>query len=74
MRTPDGVSAAALAERLKGDSVLIEPGGPFFGTPEDGDRFYRIAYSSITSERIPEGIARIARMQAAMTGKPRRAG
>jgi len=39
--------------------VLIEPGRAFFG-PEDGnDRFYRLAYSSIPTGRIAEGVARI---------------
>lgn len=61
MRTPAGVSATALAEALKSESVLIERGLPFFGAPDAPDSYYRIAYSSISSERIPEGIARIAR-------------
>ncbi|WP_417600853.1 PLP-dependent aminotransferase family protein [Pararhodobacter oceanensis] len=61
MRTPQGVSAETLARDLHEDSVLIEPGARFFDRPEEGDRYYRIAYSSITEERIPEGIARIAR-------------
>lgn len=61
MRTPEGISATELALQLREDSVLIEPGLPFFGSPPADDRFYRIAYSSITSERIPDGIARIAR-------------
>lgn len=61
MRTPQGLSATALADLLVSDSVLIERGQPFFGTPDAPDCFYRIAYSSIPSERIPDGIARIAR-------------
>ncbi|GAB4262057.1 MAG: PLP-dependent aminotransferase family protein [Pararhodobacter sp.] len=68
MRAPNGIGAARLAAALREDSVLIEPGSPFFTDPEAGDRFYRIAYSSITSERIPEGIARIARRQALLRG------
>ena len=61
MRTPEGVSATALTDALKPQGVLIESGLPFFGAPTAPDCFYRIAYSSIASERIPEGIARIAR-------------
>jgi GntR family transcriptional regulator / MocR family aminotransferase len=61
MRTPEGVGATALAEALKRESVLIERGKPFFGAPDAPDDLYRISYSSIASERIPEGIARIAR-------------
>ncbi|MGY6535454.1 MAG: MocR-like pyridoxine biosynthesis transcription factor PdxR [Pararhodobacter sp.] len=61
MRTPDGTDAGALAAALHHDSVLIEPGLPFFGAPAAPRHFYRIAYSSITEDRIDEGIARIAR-------------
>ena len=60
MRAPEGTDTEALARRLRADSVLIEPGRPFFGTPLAPGNFYRIAYSSIPAERIPEGIARIA--------------
>jgi GntR family transcriptional regulator/MocR family aminotransferase len=66
MRTPEGVSATALCEALKRESVLIERGKPFFGAPDAPDDLYRISYSSIASERIPEGIARIARTIAAL--------
>lgn len=60
MRAPEGVDASALAERLRADSVLIEPGAPFFGGREVPRNFYRLGYSSIPSERIGEGVARIA--------------
>jgi len=60
MRTPAGVPAAELAATLRAESVLIEPGLPFYGTPGTDDRHYRIAYSSITEDRIAPGIARIA--------------
>lgn len=65
MRAPDGVSTTALAAALQADGVLIERGLPFFGAPDAPDCYYRIAYSSIASERIPEGISRIARAIAA---------
>ena len=61
MRAPDGVDARALAERLRGASVLIEPGHVFFGAPDAPRGFYRLAYSSIDEERIAEGIRLIAR-------------
>lgn len=65
MRTPAGQSAALLAQRLRPRSVLIEPGRPFFGdaapsAPGRGDDYFRLAYSSIPAERIPDGIAQIA--------------
>jgi GntR family transcriptional regulator/MocR family aminotransferase len=60
MRAPDGVDTEALALRLRGDGVLIEPGRAFFAG--DGARnYYRLAYSSITPQKIAEGVARIAR-------------
>ena len=66
MRTPAGLSADDLATALHDDNVLIEPGHPFFDLPEQGAGHYRIAYSSITADRIPEGIARIAARQRRM--------
>ena len=71
MRTPDGIDAQRLTEALREDSVLIEPGAAFFHQPGSGQRHYRIAYSSITAERIPEGIRRIARRIDNLQGKPR---
>ena len=60
MAMPAGRASAPLAQELRLHDVLIEPGAPFFARPEDGAGFYRLAYSSIPAERIPEGIARIA--------------
>jgi GntR family transcriptional regulator/MocR family aminotransferase len=60
MRAPEGTDTEALALRLRAEGVLIEPGRAFFAG--EGPRtFYRLAYSSIAPQRIPEGIARIAR-------------
>ncbi|HEY0274489.1 MAG TPA: aminotransferase class I/II-fold pyridoxal phosphate-dependent enzyme, partial [Paenirhodobacter sp.] len=60
MLLPEGAVSARVAADLRGLGVLIEPGEPFFTTPTDGAGFYRLAYSSIPVERIPDGIARIA--------------
>ncbi|KAA0910259.1 PLP-dependent aminotransferase family protein [Aquicoccus porphyridii] len=60
MRAPDGVDSGALAARLKPEDVLIEPGQPFFADPARGRNHYRLAYSSIPSNRIDAGLARIA--------------
>lgn len=59
MKAPDGVNTSDLARRLHSNGVLIEPGRVFFDADTPNDRYYRLAYSSIASERIPEGIARI---------------
>ncbi|SIQ96832.1 transcriptional regulator, GntR family [Paracoccus thiocyanatus] len=60
LATPDGVDSAELAARLRPRGVLIEPGAAFFADPAQGRGFFRLAYSSITAERIPQGIACIA--------------
>ncbi len=57
MRAPDGVDSDSLAAHLKEQSVLIEPGAPFFAEPENARAFYRLAYSSIPASRIHKGIA-----------------
>jgi len=56
-----GQNSHDLAQRLREEGVLIEPGQSFFADPTQGADHFRLAYSSIPSERIPEGIARIAR-------------
>lgn len=69
MRAPAGVDSTALALALRDDSVLIEPGAPFHAEADAPQNYYRIAYSSIASDRIPEGITRIsARIRAAERG------
>ncbi len=60
MRAPDGIDTARLAAALRPRGVLIEPGAPFFAAADPPRRFYRLAYSSIRADRIPEGIALIA--------------
>lgn len=59
MRAPDGVDTAELAQDLRSDSVLIEPGAEFFHGSAPPRHFYRLAYSSTPSDRIAEGIALI---------------
>lgn len=60
MKAPDGVNTTRLAETLRAKQVIIEPGRAFFAHDDDNHGYYRLAYSSIPAERIPEGIARIA--------------
>ena len=50
-----------LAENLKPKSVLIEPGAVFFNQSNPPSNFYRLAYSSIPTRRIAEGIGEVAR-------------
>lgn len=56
MRAPRGVDTEKLATQLATQGVLIEPGRPFFHGNKRPTEFYRLAYSSISPDRIPEGI------------------
>ncbi|MCY4180531.1 MAG: GntR family transcriptional regulator, partial [Litoreibacter sp.] len=49
-----------LADDLRGESVLIEPGAPFYEGAGRVYRHYRLAYSSISAAQIAPGIAKIA--------------
>jgi GntR family transcriptional regulator/MocR family aminotransferase len=60
LRAPDGTDTTALAKRLQSDSVLVEPGAPFFASEAPPTEYLRLAYSSIPSARIPDGISLIA--------------
>jgi len=66
MRAPGGMDTEMLDRRLRARGVLIEPGRPFFHRPDPPRNYYRLAYSSIPAERIPEGIARLAAEMRAM--------
>ncbi len=61
MQAKPSTDTELLAQRLQSDGVLIEPGHSFFGGEAPPKNYYRLGYSSIPSERIPEGITRIAR-------------
>ncbi|MFW8633641.1 PLP-dependent aminotransferase family protein [Cribrihabitans pelagius] len=61
MRAPEGVDTAEVAERLKAQSVIIEPGAPFFSAPYRRHNFYRLGYSSIPAPRIEPGLALLAK-------------
>lgn len=61
LRAPAGVSTTDLALRLREESVLIEPGQAFFHSAEQNQGFYRLAYSSIATNRIAQGIELIGR-------------
>lgn len=61
MQAPEGVDTEELALRLRAEGVLIEPGRIFFDPARVRRDHYRLAYSSIGTAAIPEGIARIAR-------------
>ena len=60
LKAPEGVDTTVLAERLQKQSVLVEPGAPFFAGDTPPTNYLRLAYSSIPASRIPEGIRLIA--------------
>ena len=60
MKAPAHVDTVQLAATLQSQSVHIEPGATFFSGSERPKNYYRLGYSSISSERIPQGIERIA--------------
>ncbi len=53
---PQGLDSDQLADLLIEKSVVIEPGTPFFGSKDAPTNFFRIAYSSISEEKIAEGV------------------
>ena len=61
MRAPESVDTGALAQTLAAKSVLIEAGAPFFAGPDAPRNYYRLAYSSIPTNRIRDGVALIAK-------------
>ena len=59
LRAPAGIDTTVLANELRADGVLIEPGEPFFSGNSPPRDYYRLAYSSIGIDLIPEGVAKI---------------
>ncbi len=54
---PQGLDSEALARSAQERGVLIEPGAVFFARPTAAhQRFFRMGYSAITSERIEAGV------------------
>lgn len=63
---PEGLDADRLMAELRQDGVLIETGAPFFFEADGPCRFFRMGYSSIEAESIPEGVALTASRMRAM--------
>jgi GntR family transcriptional regulator/MocR family aminotransferase len=53
---PEGLDADAFADALREDGVLIESGSPFFAGQAGPCRYFRMAYSSIPTDRIDAGL------------------
>ena len=56
VKAPDGIDTQTLAGDLLKEGVVIEPGAPFFSGEDQPKSFFRLAYSSIPTEKIPEGV------------------
>jgi GntR family transcriptional regulator/MocR family aminotransferase len=53
---PEWLDAGILAEKLREQSVLIEPGAPFYANRNKKSNHFRAAYSSIIKKHIPQGV------------------
>lgn len=56
---PKWLDSRVLARKLQPESVLIEPGSPFFADRDETSNCFRLAYSSIERKLIEEGIRRV---------------
>lgn len=60
MQADPSINTQEVARTLAHNSVFIEPGAPFFHGTHKPQNYYRLGYSSIPAERIPDGISLIA--------------
>jgi len=59
-----GVATSPVAThrlRQMHDTLLLEPGEVFFHGPNRPKNFFRLGFSSIPEQRIPDGVAELAR-------------
>ena len=61
VETPKCTNAVKLAQKLLEMDVVIEPGDPFFVGENHPKNFIRLAYSSISTNKIAEGVELIAK-------------
>ena len=57
---PDWLNAGDLAVRARDQGVLIEPGDVFFQPDKPPLNYFRLSYSAISTDRIADGVARLA--------------
>ncbi|TMV06806.1 PLP-dependent aminotransferase family protein [Ruegeria sediminis] len=60
MKAPEHVNTTQLAGTLRGQSVHVEPGEPFFFGAGRPRNYYRLGYSSIPTDRIAAGLEIVA--------------
>jgi GntR family transcriptional regulator/MocR family aminotransferase len=66
VKGPRGLNAEALAEMAQNEGIIIEPGSVYFAQGHRPDNHFRLGFSSIPSERIGEGIEKLAALMASM--------
>lgn len=59
---PEGTDVVGLMERAPGVGLKLSDGRGFFPSPNDGMRFLRIPFCSLTPEEIHEALYRLARI------------
>ncbi|NVK33767.1 MAG: PLP-dependent aminotransferase family protein [Rhodobacteraceae bacterium] len=59
---PHGVSALELARECSKQGVILEAGGIHFSKEEGSDNYVRLGFGAIEVEKIPQGIAIIAKV------------
>lgn len=67
VRGPEGLDANALAAEALRKGIVLEPGDLFFHGPKAPTNYFRLGFSSIKSEKIPEGIKGIAKIITSMS-------
>lgn len=67
VKGPENLDSTVLADEVREEGVLIEPGAPFFEAQETPCRYFRMGYSSISADRIPEGVRRTAKVLRSLT-------
>ncbi|MEM7302071.1 MAG: PLP-dependent aminotransferase family protein [Pseudomonadota bacterium] len=60
LKVPAGIDTTTLAEAAMDQDVFIEPGSVYFDREPPPNNFLRLGFSSIPTERIDEGIERLA--------------
>jgi|TARA_R110001606_G_scaffold3642_5_gene16347 GntR family transcriptional regulator/MocR family aminotransferase len=59
VKGPKGTSCETLAARALEEGIVLEPGAVHFMEPERGERYFRLGFSSIATERIDDGLKRL---------------
>lgn len=62
VKGPEGLDAEELQKRAKEESILIEPGAIHFLQDPPPKNYFRLGYSSISTDRIEPGIKKLAEL------------